>query len=624
MNNLYLFQIPVSLDDKNPVHFPYSVGLLWSYAQQFKKIKNSYDLKEIVFLREDPELILDRLDNPKVIGFSCYVWNMNYSTHLASRIKSSWPNCTIILGGPHIPLTDTEFFEKHPYCDIVVYREGELVFKELLEEITEKVPDLNKINGIAYNKNNKTIQTNNPVRTEKLDDIPSPYLLGVFDGMKKKCDELGIPINGLLETNRGCPYSCTFCDWGNLGLGKVKKFNLTRVKKELFWFAKNKVEYITNCDANFGIYKDRDLEITEFMIKLKKRYGYPQTFDTNWTKNSNSNTVDLAKMLMDASMLKRFTASIQTTNPQALIAIKRKNLPDNQMEDIISYAAKMGIHTSVDLIMGLPNDTYEKLQKDFTRIIDKGAYPSVSFLNILPNSEMAEPEYRKKYGIETGIVERPLMYTNEQDEFVVSTKTMSRQELQRLTLYCWFVSQFHFQGYTNIIADFMKKKYQIPNYVFYDKFMDLCTEENPNQYPNKLISHYRNHMENGTSGNLDIGIPNMPFHTLIGHDKRYETFLGFKEILKTMVSEKDYKYIDDLILLQESSQYSLYRDSVSYIQTKSNLYEYIYNDQPLKGFKKNYKVIQRDVKIRNYGEFMIQNRFNSGYKTQIVNLEQKS
>ena len=617
--NTYLFQIPLGLDEKMPVHFPYSLGLLWAYAQQFAVIKDNYKLKEMYFLRENPEEVLSRIDNPSVVGFSCYIWNWNYSMHLAKEIKARFPNCKIIVGGPQVPVNDREFFEKFNFCDIAVYREGELVFKEILEELVNDIPDLGKIKGIAYNDHGKTIQTTPATRTERLDDIPSPYLLGLFDGMKEKCDSLGIiAINALLETNRGCPYQCTYCDWGNGTLGKVKKFDIRRIKKELLWFAKNKIEYITNCDANFGIYKDRDLELTKFMIKLKKRYGFPQKFDTNWPKNSNSQTVDIAKLLLEAGMLKRFTASIQTNNPKTLIAIKRKNLPEDQIESIISYAVNMGVHTNVELIMGLPLDTYENFQKDFIGCVNQGAYPSIGILSILPNSEMAEEKYRKLYKIETKTITKKAMYIDEQDEFVISTSTMPEHKLERLILYCWFFAQFHFQGYTNVIADFMHKRYNISLQDFYEDLMEACLVNNDEQYPNKLISHFKNHFKHGTTAKLDLGVQNMPFHTVVGHDKRHETFAGLKNIMKELIPVEDHAFIDDLILVQEASQRSLYREEISYIHTKSNIYNYIYKDAELRDVTTSYKVIQETSPIRNYGEFMVQTRFNAGFKTKIL------
>src|SRR3989338_7461014 len=89
----------------------------------------------------------------------------------------------------------------------------------------------------------------------------------------------------LWETNRGCPFSCTFCDWGSAVQSKVFTFDLSNVLRETDWFVEHKIEYVTCCDANFGILP-RDLEIAKYMAEAKKKYGYPKTFSIQSTKNA--------------------------------------------------------------------------------------------------------------------------------------------------------------------------------------------------------------------------------------------------------------------------------------------------------------------------------------------------
>jgi putative methyltransferase len=615
VRNVYLFQIPIGIEEKMPVHYPYSSGLLWSYAQQFPEITNKYQLKDIIFLREDPDAIVSALEDPAVVGFSCYVWNMNYNAVVAEKIKQRFPQCKIIVGGPHVSSNDGNFFKKFSNYDIAVFREGEIPFKQILENLDSE-DNLKQVLGIGLNQDGYMFKTPIAQRTEKLDDIPSPYLLGLFDGMKEKCESKGIVLNALLETNRGCPYKCTFCDWGNGALGKVKKFDLRRVKKELLWFAKNEVEYILNCDANFGIFAERDLELTRFMCKLKRRYGYPKIFDTNWPKHSNSKTVDIAKLFLDHDMLKRFTASIQSTNPESLKAIKRKNLSDEKVEAIINYAKELNVHTNVELIIGLPLDTYESFQNDFMNLMLSGAYPSVGVLTILPSSEMAEPEYREKYGIKTQWNVKKMTYVDEIDELVIETSTMSKEKMEKLILFCWFVAQWHFQGYTDVVADFFFKKYKMPINNFYEQLLDAMTVEK-NTMPNKVIHPLRNHIDKKITAKLDLGVQNMPFHQLVGHDQRLETYQGLKEIVRSLLPPEDIKYLDDLMALQEASQISFYRKQESTFTVNWSLHDYIYNNVPLRHGNFAYSIEQHKNTARHYGEFMIQNRWNGRFKNRI-------
>ena len=85
-------------------------------------------------------------------------------------------------------------------------------------------------------------------------DIPSPYLAGYFDEIVDEMREQGLEPYALWETNRGCPYSCTFCDWGSATMTKVRKFSLERAKAEAKWFSDKKIKAVYNCDANFGIF----------------------------------------------------------------------------------------------------------------------------------------------------------------------------------------------------------------------------------------------------------------------------------------------------------------------------------------------------------------------------------
>ena len=615
MKNVYLAQIPFGVQEKMPVYFPYSAGLLWSYAQQFKEINQYYRLKDIIFLREDPDEVVAKLENPDVFGLSCYVWNMRYNAVIAQKVKTKFPQCKIIVGGPHVSANDVDLFKKHSYYDIAVFSEGELLFKDVLENLHDD-EKLLEVKGIGINHNGHMHKTGMGKRTEKLDDIPSPYLLGLFDGMKEQCEHKGIVINALFESNRGCPYSCTFCDWGNGVLGKVKKYDLRRVKKELLWYAKNKIEYILNCDANWGIFADRDLELTQFMCKLKRRYGYPKIFDTNWAKHSSNKIVDMAKLFLEQDMLKRFTASIQSSNPDSLKAIKRKNLPDEKAAAIIDYATEMNIHTNVELIIGLPLDTYEDFRDTFMSYMLSGAYPSVGVLTILPSSEMANPEYRKKYGMKTQLNTKKMTHVDEEDELVIETSTMPKEQTEKLILFCWFVAQWHFQGYTNIIADFFVKKYNTSLNSFYETLIDLmCVEKQT--MPNKVISPYKNHIDKQITAQLDLGAQNLPFHQLIGHDQRFKTYAGLKEIVKQMLPVEDCVYLDDLLRLQEASQFSLYRSQEFYINLNCSIYQYIYSNQILEQGNFCYKILQDKTVPRNYGEYMIHNRWSGKWKNQI-------
>src|SRR5690606_4021090 len=179
------------------------------------------------------------------------------------------------------------YFASFPHVDIIIRGEGEASAAETLDKlrgvIGQQDPDLSVLQGvpgITYRYRGEIFRNPDRARIEDLDTIPSPFLMGLFDAYR------GVPrIHATLETNRGCPYGCTFCDWGSATTSKIRKFDLERVFGELSWCSDMKVESISQCDANFGIF-ERDVAIAEWVADLKKTTGYPQTFGGSYAKNS--------------------------------------------------------------------------------------------------------------------------------------------------------------------------------------------------------------------------------------------------------------------------------------------------------------------------------------------------
>ena len=141
------------------------------------------------------------------------------SNYFAKKIKELYPNCLIIVGGPHIPIKQDEWFKDHPYIDIAVVNEGEEIFENVLLERVNDIPDYSKINGIILNDSNDILRTPSHPRMKNLDVIPSPYLTGFFE--KLMTDYPDVKFHATWESNRGCAFRCSFCDGGGLTYQKV-------------------------------------------------------------------------------------------------------------------------------------------------------------------------------------------------------------------------------------------------------------------------------------------------------------------------------------------------------------------------------------------------------------------
>ena len=257
----------------------------------------------------------------------------------------------------------------------------------------------------------------------------------------------------LWETNRGCPFSCTFCDWGSAVASKVYRFEMERILSEVDWFAQHKIEFIYCCDANFGILA-RDLDIVSYVAKNKKEYDYPRVLSVQNTKNSTLKSYEIQKVMQDAGLNKGVTLSLQSIDENTLKNVKRSNIKTNVYQELQHKFTKDNIVTYTDVILALPGETYESFVNGASAIIDNGQHNRIQFnnLSILPNAEMGNPEYQKKYGLiikETDIINihGSLMDTEEikeKQQLVVGTHTMPKEDWVKARVFSWMVSLLYF------------------------------------------------------------------------------------------------------------------------------------------------------------------------------------
>ena len=314
----------------NAYYLPYSPGIIWSYVNQFDDITDSFELDQFIWRRDPIEEVVERLKDNDVVGFSTYIWNRSYNHVLGRELKKANPDIFLFAGGPEPPITDKEFFKRFPYLDLCVKQEGEKAVKSVLEQyLTDK--NYLDITGLIVNVDGNTVDTGLPNRINDLDTIPSPYLTDVFKSLMDKHPE--VRWNATLETNRGCPYMCTFCDWGSLTYSKVKKFHLERVYLELEWIGKNKCDFVSLTDANFGIFPERDSLIADKLIAVQKEYDNPKAYTIAWAKNQKQEVVEIVrKLIFEGGSKMGLNLSVQSMDDNVLDIIKRKNLAINKIQ----------------------------------------------------------------------------------------------------------------------------------------------------------------------------------------------------------------------------------------------------------------------------------------------------
>jgi radical SAM superfamily enzyme YgiQ (UPF0313 family) len=565
----------------NAHYLPYSVGVLWAYVNQFESIKSNYQLEDLIWRRDNIDETVAKLSKCDIVGFSTYVWNKNYNYALARRLKEINPDCLIFFGGPEMPITKKNIFEKLPFIDFVIKSEGEVILRQLLDAISNNMP-WDEIKGLLINRDGVAVDTGDGERISSLEDMPSPYLTGVFD--KIMSETRGVEWNATVETNRGCPYACTFCDWGSLTYNKVKKFNLERVFAELEWIGANGCGFVTITDANFGMFVERDNAIADKLIEVQEKYGCPNSFSMSWAKDQKPEVFDIVfKLIKNPKFNQGLTVSVQSMDLDVLENIKRKNLAQHKIENIFALCDKNNVPVYTEIILGLPGETKDTWKEGFYKIYRAGNHTGINILHaqMLENAEMNLLQ-KKLYGI-TSVPVYDYMsgsynYNELQEcvEVVTGTKDMPTEEMLDSQAFSWFMQTFHINGLTTYISRFLHKNAGIDYSVFYDKLWDYL-QNDPwfIKERDELRHYYRNWMIDGK-----INHPNISNIEVHGWNIIHRTTLN-------MHLDRKYDYVFDLIEKFVISEFSLNADCLkqllqfqrNYVINYDNIEQFPYSVQ---------------------------------------------
>ncbi|MDD5688012.1 MAG: cobalamin-dependent protein [Elusimicrobia bacterium] len=444
-----LVQINNSFSNQN--YFPYTVGILQAYAEKYLTRKTNYEFLIPIYKRIPIKLALQQLSDADIVFFSVYTWNIKISLEIAKMVKKNKPGTIIVFGGPEIPINNTEYFlKKNTIIDIACIGEGEKSFLSILRNYEKR--NWEEVPSIAYiDDKGKYIKKLTCERISDLNEIPSPYTNDIFKPlMDANPKENWV---GLWETNRGCPFSCTYCVWGSVIQNKICTYSFERLSSEIDWFSRNKIEFIFCCDANYGIFP-KDIEIVKYLAKNKKKYGYPIVFSVQNTKNSTMRIYNIYKIMSDAGLSKGVSLAFQSVNSETLKSIKRTNISIETFYKLQKLFNKEHIETFTDVILGLPCETYKTFTEGVSSIIENGQHNRIQFnnLSILTNSEMDNKNYQKKYSLK--IIETKLINIHgsisdtdevqETQRLVIGTKSMPKDEWIRARIFGWMVSLLYF------------------------------------------------------------------------------------------------------------------------------------------------------------------------------------
>ncbi len=357
-----------------PVHFqwqipPLALGMVIAYA----KAHEGGTLAELLDFRPswltEPERDVLGNATPVVYLFSHYTWSTPQNLAMSARVKAANAQAITIHGGPNVPkyVGDVEaYFHDHPHVDVTVRGEGEATAAATLAALAHwhaagdarRVLDLSMLDGvtgISFRLGDRIVHNPDRPRIEHLDDLPSPYLTGVFDRYAEASIEAAV-----IETNRGCPYGCTFCDWGSATASRIRQvLARARVRRTGMVRAQPR-QVVAVADANFGIF-ERDVAIAEKLAAAQARARLSRShFGVNYAKNSiEAPEAGSSKTLATAGMIAYGQLSLQSMDEDTLATVKRSNIKVEKYHELASEFRSAGLPLFVDLMMGLPGATLD-------------------------------------------------------------------------------------------------------------------------------------------------------------------------------------------------------------------------------------------------------------------------
>lgn len=455
MRRVYFFQCQDFFGKS--VYFPYASGCLWAYAMTDPAVAENFVLGDLYFEKLPLHEYLCKMQDPDVVLFGCYGWNTEYHLAMAKLIKQQWPRALIVAGGPNVNQSP-EWHAANPFIDISIWGEGEHAVKKILTARTQGI-DYHHIPGVAQLIDEQWLHTPAASRSYEYEEFPSPYLTGLFDDFFQR---YSYNFNVILETNRGCPYQCTFCDIGKSYFNKVRQFPIERILAEIDWFSEKQIEYLDVADSNFGILP-RDIDIAKYIKQKKEATGWPKKMNATFAKNNQQNVFEISLVLNGINRT-GITLALQSSNDIVLKNIKRKNFANTKLKEIVDLYEKHHILTYHEFINGLPGETLDSWKKGLLEIIDINpeGFIQGNSAEIYTNAEFMDPAYLARFQI--GMRRLPIrnfwvkpstgnQIPLEHNLYVVSTADMDEWDFCQADLFRIFLSTMHSHGWFRSAAE---------------------------------------------------------------------------------------------------------------------------------------------------------------------------
>ena len=379
------------------------------------------------------------LEQPDVVCFSCYIWNISFVRELVPDLKKILPQVEFWAGGPEVSYDAVEFLKKNPAFFGVMVGEGEETFHELAGYYIERKPEtLSGIRGVAFRDENKGRDIVHTGWRELMDLSKVPFAYSNLTEFKNRII--------YYESSRGCPFSCSYC---LSSIDKKLRFrDIELVKKELQFFIDNKVPQVKFVDRTFNCKHDHAMEIWRYITENDNGI-------TNFHFEISADLLrseELALMKTMRPGLIQLEIGVQSTNPQTIKAIRR-TMDFEKLKGIVEQIHSFGnIHQHLDLIAGLPYEGYDSFHKSFCDVYAlRPEQFQLGFLKVLKGSHMMEM---------TG--EYQILYKDREPYEVLSTAWMTYGEILRLKMVESMVEVYYNSGQFKNTLVFLEKYFDDP------------------------------------------------------------------------------------------------------------------------------------------------------------------
>ncbi len=412
----------------------------------------------------------DTLIRTDILLLSCYIWNWELQLLLTKRARMVNPSIIIIAGGPQLHRQYFDWFDHN------VVGEAEGALQQILDRTA----------GHVINTPRKTDFTRSPY----INQLPA-----LLDIKEHSPNPLGI----IFETSRGCPYACSYCDWGSLTMSKVHFYDIDRIRNELEVICKEvKPNYLFLADANFGIAK-RDPEIAKMIASMKQSYGAPKSFYYSVSKNNPARNFEIGKTLFEGGVVDNYIVSVVHTDRDVLKVNDRGNISTNKFRELSQKCVDNGLPTQTQLILGMPGDTKEKWFDNICETFEWGLHAETKpyWYNVLPNAPANNKQFWEEWDIQTQRVIFSQARLKADDELIdktaeiiVQCKSFSKDDWIIMNKHARWLQALHNFALLRNVAMYYRHVLDVPYNTFYAGVLDyLWSTDLGHQYNSQYESY---------------------------------------------------------------------------------------------------------------------------------------